>query len=355
MFETIGHLNKIIELFITIITLGLFKDITNLLPKSSNLASLTLAWAIIIGRYAVIAFIIFVIANKYIRRYAIPATIITVVAIVMLTQPWITVNEIAGRFGGIDVVMKDYNLTRYYPSLLAVDIVNSTFNLVYSYIESLEKAVIVMKNATSIKAGVPHIENNTVTFRTVSFEWMFYLIALVAILLVFYILKHLNKYIAVLVVASLFAMFFFKISAKLIFVCTLILALILISWYVFKFVKVLVVYPIIIAIILMLSLIELPRSILFIILVVLMYISLLPVFYIIGIVVAEIGEIIERREKFGMKVKPKKIIEEKTGEWDKIAVALILSAVFLIAIVLFGANIYGIMTFIGMMMALFRS
>lgn len=355
MFEIINYLNKIIELFVSCVTLGLFKDIVNILPKSDSPASLALAWAVTVARYAIVGFIIYAVTRRYIGRYAILATAIAVVAMVLVTQPWTTVNEVAERFGGLDAVMKDYSLTRYSPSLLKVGYINNSLNLAYNYTESLEKAVVSAKNASYIKINVPHIENNTLTFRTVSLEWIFYLITLVAIFLVFYILKHLNKYIAVIVASSLFAMFFLGISTRLIFDIALVLALILAAWYVFKFAKVLAIYPIVVAVMLLLSLVELPKFYLFITLVALMYLTLIPVFYAVGIAVAEIGEVIERRDKFGMKVKPKKVIEERAGVWDKFAVAVILSAVFLIAIVLFGANIYGLMTFIGIVASLFRS
>jgi len=353
--DKLASINEIIEWFVNLITLGLFKDIINLLPESNNPASLALAWSLHIARYVIIAFIIYSIAKRVLHRYALLVTAIATVLIVVLTQPWIAVEETAERISGVDAIMKDYSPTKYKPSLLSVNVVNNTLNTIYSYAEVVESSVAVVRNATSIKVGIPYIENYTVKFKQVSFEWLFYLLTLIAIFITFYILKHLNKYLAVVVALSLFAIFLLGVDVKLIFTIALILALFLSAWYVFKHVKILAVYPIVIAIMLILSLIELPKLLLFCILISLMYISLIPVFYVIGSVIAEVGEIIERREKFGMKVKPKKVIEERTGEWDKLAVAIILSAVFLVAIVLFGANMYGLATFIGLTISLFRS
>jgi len=347
--------NKIIEWFINLITLGLFKDIINLLPENNNPASLALAWALYIARYIIIAFIIYSIAKRVLHRYALPVAAIATVFIIVLTQPWIAVEESAERIGGIDVIMQDYNLTKYEPSLLTVDVINSTLNMFYNYTKVVESSVAVVKNITSVKVGVPYIENYTVKFKQVSFEWLYYFLILIAIFLTFYVLKHLNKYLAVVVALSLFAIFLLGVDVKLIFTIALILALFLSAWYIFRYVKILAVYPLVVVIMLTLTLIELPRLVLFCILISLMYLSLIPVFYVIGSVIAEAGEIIERREKFGMKVKPKKIIEERTGEWDKLAVAIILSTVFLITIFLFGANVYGLITFIGLTISLFRS
>jgi len=354
MIPFVQELSNAIFQAISIITLGIFADISDLIPSHSDPSSLALAWVIIIARLGLATLAVFAVTRKLIPQFSIPITLGVLAILVAFTQPWTLAEETATRIGGFEKAMSDTTVVSFTPHLLLFEPTRMVFSKVYDGVNMLQVAFSSLKNITSVQMQVPDVEDYKLTMNTISFDWMYYIIALGIILASFYVLKHVNKYLAV-AVAGIEIALLFGISSNLVVTITLIGLFLVLAIYLFKKGYYVVgLYPVIVAVLLVLSMVSLPKNVLLLILMVLMYVSLIPVFYLIGLMFAGFGSIVEHREKLGMKVKPKKVIEEQAGEWDALAVAIVLSGLFLVSIALLGANVFGLATFVGLTMLVLK-
>jgi len=304
---------------------------------------------------------IYIVSSKILDRFgydsqlALLFTAGVIVLAAIFTQPWNIAEDLSVRLGGFERAIGDVNPVNYTPTLLKSFPFNYTIGSVYYGVSLLDQSLEGLRNATAITTQVPDIGSDyKVTMTTISFDWLYYVIVFIIIAITFYVLKHFNRYVAIVAVGIEVALLL-GISANLV-VTLLLIALFVIAsaWLIKKGYVVWAIYPIIVAVLLTLTLVSLPKGLLVIILSVLLYLSLIPIFYAIGLFIAGVGELVEHREKFGLKVKPKKVIEETAGEWDAIAVAVVLSGLFLASIALYGATILGIGTFLALSTLLFK-
>jgi len=354
-------LENAIHQILTVITLGLFSDISHLIPPQADPTSTLIAYLVVIARFAIAGVAIYLVASKILDRLGYdPAMAILIVAgvlivIALITHPWVIAKDLSDRLGGFERAMNDYRPVKFTPTLLRSPPFNYTIGSVYYGVSMLNRSLEQLKSATSLKMTLPDVGSGyRITTKTVTFNWIYYLITFVIIGLTFYILKSVSKWLALTVVGVEVALLL-GISAGLVVTIVLIGLFVVASVYLIKSGYVVwSIYPIIVAVLLALSLISLPKALLIVILSVLLYLSLIPVFYAIGWFIAGVGELVEQREKFGLKVKPKKVIEEQAGVWDEVAIAVVLSALFLVSIALYGATILGVGTFMALSLMILR-
>jgi len=345
-------ITDVINFIVSIMTLGIYNDISNLIEPTSNPSSSAIAYAITIARVVFAGVTTFVILRKLCDRFklneriVIFGTVAMVIVYIAITQPWVVAEDLSNRIGGFTEALSDYDVVEYSPTLLNTFPVNVFMDVVYNGVDSLDGVFSWMRNKTSFSVSLPDVGRNGVTSTDVSFDWLYFLIVIALVLIVFYILKHFNKVLAVIAVVTIISLGL-GISANLIITLILVGFMVYLSVMLVKKGRYIVsIYPVLFSALLVLSLIQIPKSMLIILLLVLMYLALIPAFYLVGLAIAGVGEVLEQREKFGMKVKPKKVIEESVGEWDELAVSVVLSGIFMLSIALYGTTLLGLITFI---------
>jgi len=353
-YEDMVLMDDVIANLINVLSLGIYQDIQNILHPHSSPASTALAWAIVVARFVFMALAVYAVVRKFAPNLTIPAIIASVVLATVVTQPWHVAEGISNRIGGFEEAMSCTDLVDYNPSLLKFPVIRDIISFIGDALEKAEQGFNSIKNSTVISIPLPSISGNSLSLKPVTVEWLYYLIVFVIVLLTILVLKNVSR--AVMVVAVLVEVaLLMGVALNVVALIVVILLLFVLTYYLVRHRWfVLAIYPFTIAMLLTLDMLKIPENTLLMLLVALMYLSLIPVFYAVGLTMAGVGEVIEHREKLGMKIKPKKVIEEAAGEWDARVVAVILTGIFMIAVMLYGANIFAVLTFLGMTAMVFR-
>jgi len=327
---------------IKVLTLGTYSDINLLLSPSPNNTSTVLAMLIIVLKYALLATAIYAFTSRFTSsKNAVMVTAAALLVAVIITQPWTQGNEISSRISMLQNGFADNSEVKFNPTLLKSWPAKDVIGFTSAALGSVYNATSSLKSATTIKTPFMEI------------DWIYYVVLIIVSALAFYVLKTYSKLLAISVPAIM-VMMLIGLPLQLVVAIILVIVLAVVAYYLQKLHPVLSIYPAVFAALVIISLISIPTNVLIALLMVLMFISLIPVFYLVGILLAGFGKVVEEREKLGMKIRPKKLIEETAGQWDPIAVAIILTALFVVVLAIFGANLYGIGTFVGLSVGLVR-
>ncbi len=347
MFESIPALDNALN----IVTLGIYKDLLSLIPQHASPSSIALAWIVLIARYALAGVAIYLVANRFLdRKLSLMVVAVALVAIVAVTQPWSLAGEMAKRMGGFESAISSAKMVDYDPSVIkAFEPIFDGVNYANSFMHGIRE------NVSNIKVPILDVRNGKIGLESVSFGWIYYVLAFAIILLTFYFVKSVSGKLAFALVMAEVGLLL-GIGTNLISIILICFALAYMAYLLIsKGYIVVSVYPIVVIALLVLSLFEIPKGLLVWILLILMYLVLIPMFYLIGWLIAGFGEILEGREKFGLKVKPKKVLEEQVGVWDELAIAIVLAGLFMVVVGVYGLNLVGIGTFTALSIMLFKS
>jgi len=334
---------------VSIVTLGTYSDINTILVPSSSDVSALLATILVLLKLIMPTLAAYAIADRLAgKQVAIIAAAATLIAVAVFTQPWAQMADVSSRISMLQTGLADDSPIEYTPTLLRDGPVNVALNYTELALDKFAGSAALLKNATTISFGVPFSNEK------VRIDWLYYALIVALAAVGFFVVKQYNKYLAIAVIAVAVYLLL-GIPAELTARIVLLIAMVAAAYLLQKVHPVLVLYPAVAAALLLISMLTLPTNVVLVVLLVLMFLSLVPLFYFVGIVIAGVGKVVEEREKLGMKVRPKKMIEETAGQWDPVAVAIVLTSIFVAALALFGATIYGIGTFVGMAVGLIRS
>ena len=359
MLESI---NKTIEYAINLASLGTWADLSSILQNAPHEPSATaLAWALAILKWGLLFSALFFFFRTVCDRLgftSLVALILSAAALIPIllfyNTPWNDADIMAGR---ISAFMHAFEEDRdYVPSLYrAVNLTTVPIKMLNGSISGVVSSL--PKNGTipvvSGQQGLPAI-----TTAEVDLSWLGVAIYLALAAGIAYVLLRLSKLLAGLAffVILAVAMGFREdiiASVVAIVLCAYLTLLLVRSerWSKFRF---LACYPLAVIVVLILYILQPPGWILTPGLIVALVLTLFPLFYVVGIAFYMVGEVLERREKLGMKVKPKKVIEEQAGEWDPVMVAVLLTAIFIAAVSLFGLTLSGLGVFLSTSYGLFK-
>jgi len=330
---------------VTLETLGDLTSIANSVTQQdvSWLVAIivVIKWAALIT--ALSLFYLTILPKLKVKNPIIPfiATAVTVLVICLFfTNPFVDMDSIEVRFSKIvgAISSSDSSNLTYTPSLLSDIPFQNPIRIALS------------KIPTNVSA--PAIENDQFVFKEFNVTGVLLIVMLVAAII---LLSKLSKLITIvvcsLIVATLIGLSDEKILDVVIIVSSFVVCYLLLRTKTLWF---LVTYPIALSMLAAVDILQPPVNVVFIVSGIVFVISLIPVFYIIGLFLKSIGAIRETRTKFGMKKKPAKVIEEYAGEYDPLVVSVILSALFTASIILYGTTIGAIGFFTATVVGILR-
>ena len=278
-------------------------------------------WAALIA--AICLFYLTVLPRLKVRHPIIPfiATAVTVIVIcVSLTNPFADMDSINVRFSKISGAFSQGDVT-YTPSLLK-DV-------------PFQNPLRILLSEVPTNVSAPIIEDDQWTFKEFNIAPVLLIFMLLATIV---FLTRFNKW-ATVVVGSLIVATLIGLSDAKILDVIIITAAVALCYYLLRTkIRFLVVYPIALSLLAILDILQPPSNIAFTVFGVVFVLSLIPVFYIVGLFLMSIGAMRETRTKFGMKKKPIKIVEEEAGQYDPLVTSLILSLLFTASIILYGTT-----------------
>lgn len=354
------QLHDLIVKFLSLATLGIYNDLSHLIPHKADPVSNFIAWLVILARFAVAGTAIFLVARKISDRFGlsplvpIAITAIALVGAVAITHPWTVAENLSLRLGGFQQAITDPATVSYTPSAFKTQPMSLLFKGAYESVGFFGTAMSKLRNVTGAQVKIPDLNNNyKIELVAVSFSWLYYLLAFAFIFLTFWLAKQLSRKLAVVIAMAEFALVF-GISPHLVATIAVVALLAVLAYYLIaKGYGIFAVYPVVLAVLTVMAMFSWPKSILVIVLGVLMYLTLIPLFYLVGWVISGLGELVEMREKI-VKVKPKKVIEEQAVAWDEVAMAVVLSGLFMLSIALYGTTLIGLGTFLALSVFLLK-
>ncbi|RLI84683.1 hypothetical protein DRP07_00230 [Archaeoglobales archaeon] len=340
---------------INILSLGSYNDLNSLISTTeTNTAATVFAWVLTVLKWGMAAFAIFSILRYVLDKLGftpVMAVILTAIAMVGIfafyNTPWNDASIVQSKVSGFMHAMNN-TAVNYTPSLIQPIIAAMT-----GPISAVNSSIGYLNSSLPSNLTVPTIQGRSIASTTVNTSWIAWAIFIAIVALAIYIISRFNRLIAGIVAVVLF-MVALSIPDDLIASVITIIVCAGLAYVLFRHVKILSAYPIAIAILTLAYMIQPPQAVLILMLIAVFIISLLPFFYGVGALLYGVGEIVESRERFGMKKKPKKVIEEYAGEWDPVMIALVLTLFFTGVIVLFGASLSGFGIFLTNTVALLR-
>lgn len=350
--EWLTNLTKPVETGINVVTLGLYGDISSMFTGSETTTEMQVVAAIL----TVVKWILLFMALYFISRWicrrikltnfvVLAVTIIAVALIcVFYNNPMNDYEVISMRLSSLAEAMST-NIT-FKPDIVSV---MSGVNLTGYIDERIPRNITVPVFTSS--GGVP-----TITMQNADVSWLrvviYLLIILVALIVITKVSRVLGGLIAVLGIGAILN---FSNDVMVTILLSLIL-IVVVSTIIFRFSRnrFVIAYPIGLLVVLACYLIQPPSSILIPLLILALLLMLFPVFYLFGALIYMLGEVVEGREKLGMKVKPKRVVEEKVGRWDPVAVGIVLTSLFTLILVLYGVSIQGLGVFLTTSFGLLR-
>ena len=355
-------INRTAEYAINLASLGTWSDLQLQLQNTSpEPSAIAFAWILTVLKWALLfsaLFFGFRIVCDRLGFTSLAALIVAVLALIPIlafyNTPWNDADIMASRISAFMHAFEEDH--HYVPSLYrAVNLTAVPIKMLNGSISGVVSSL--PKNGTipvvSGQQGLPAI-----TTAEVDLSWLGAAICLALAAGIAYVLLRLSKLLAGLAFFVILAVamgFREDIIASVVAIalCAY-LAFLLVRgerWSEFRF---LACYPLAVIVILVLYILQPPGWILTPGLIIALVLTLFPLFYVVGIAFYMVGEVLERREKLGMKVKPKKVIEEQAGEWDPVMVAVLLTAIFIAAVSLFGLTLSGLGVFLSTSYGLFK-
>jgi len=346
VFESI---NKTIEYAINLASLGTWSDLSSILQNAPHEPSATaLAWALAILKWGLLFSALFFFFRTVCDRLgftSLVALILSAAALIPIllfyNTPWNDADIMAGR---ISAFMHAFGSEHNYTPALC-EAVNLTALPIRTLNESASGFATLLPNNTTMPAIVSQQGMPAVAVVNVDLSWLGFALCLAMAVAAAYLLSRFSRLVAALalfiVIAALMGL-----KAELLASVVLIVLCIYLAWLAVKHKPVLACYPLAVVLVLCLYIAQPPGWILTPGLIAALILTLFPLFYAVGMTFYAVGEIMESREKLGMKVKPKKVIEEQVGEWDPVMVAAILTLLFVAVVSLFGLTLSGLGVFL---------
>ncbi|MHC1624947.1 MAG: hypothetical protein ACXQS2_03020, partial [Methermicoccaceae archaeon] len=331
---------------LNIISLKTFGDLVNITSTAPQRdvswivgVIVVIKWAALIA--ALLLFYVTITQKLRIKNDLIPIalTVVTVLVIcIFFTNPFADVDNLNARFSKIAGALTYNENVTYKPTLLRDIPFQNPLRIL------LEK---VPTNVTG-----PAIENDQLVFKTYDIAPILLIILLLAAIVFLSKLSRLITIIvAALIITTIIGISDMRVLDAVIIVSSAILIYLLLRT---KSLQFLIVYPVGLLILAVIDVLQFPPNIMFILFGMVFVCSLIPLFYVIGLILKGVGTIRETRTKFGIKKKPAKIIEESAGEYDPLVASLLLSLLFTVSIILYGTTIGALGFFITTVIGILR-
>lgn len=347
--DFIPLINEGIRWFVEFASLWIYRDILSLLTTDETNATITvLSLIIVASKIALTAIAIFSVVYKFVNaKFAIAAAVALTALIIFLSplsNEYAEVTDVESRLSSLISAFTNSTVIVYEPSLVTFMTESVFLSPIKSSLHDLYKSSSELRETLS--KGIFGI----------SLEILYYFLVVFIFFIVYFIIKTYNKVLAI--IAVLVAIFLLiELPVDLVIRASLLivfLALVILIVDKMDRLRLFAIYPAVVAVLLALSFISLPVNVTVIILIALMSIAFIPLFYILGVFLASIGSVRHKRKGLGLKIRPTKYIEEYVEKWDPSAIAVICTILFILVISIFGATIYGIGTYSGILIGLLR-
>ena len=345
----------ILEEFMKVLTLGTYSDLSTVLKTFSGaeagtpivVAATVFKWGLIVlSIYAVVHFV----ASRlnFTRLFELAVTAAIVVAVILfIATPVETMEVVKNHVSPFVAALSSSKQVDYTPYLL-----NKTLYL-GKILELTSNAFDSLNAFVPSSISVPTMQKGLQP-QSVSIAWLPFLIDVVIVIAVVYVISKLNSMVAA-VAGLILLLSVVKIdttSASVLFALLLsavaMYVLVRIGAYPF------LAYPIALMAILVLYLVQPPVNVLSLCLVLITVMTLYPLFYVFAWLLYGTGELLEKREKLGMKKKPVRYVEERAGEWDISYTAFLMTALFSTIMAVYGLTFLGIGTFFAVFFSLVK-
>lgn len=329
-----------------VLTLGAYSDLSNILSQFNGGGAV--AEPIVIGatvfKWILITASIFAIVrflSSKLQFSLLGQAVLTIVALVavmlFIATPFELYNTVEHRvapfFNAISSNDKiDYTPTLLYGTSMLGKMSATTaqlFGRINSYLPS--------------NVSVPSFENGF-SIQEASVSWIATVIDLLLISVIVYLISKFSN-IAAGVIGTILLMAVLGVGANTMGVILSIILSVAAIYFLINTVKILTVYPLSVLLILLAYIFQPPVNILVILLSAVCIMLMLPVFYLVAYMIYGAGELVEKREKLGMKKRPVKYVEEATGEWDVGYTAILMTLLFSAILALYGPSMIGMGTF----------
>jgi len=337
---------KIIDEVLRIVTLGAYFDLSSILIGFREATSAEpIVIAATVFKWLLIVASVYGIMELVSRKFDFPllyrvvaTAIVLVVIMLFVTTPFETYDLVESRVAPFFTALADTNVQEYTPTLLTgVSIIG----------QALSSTKVVFGTVSSFiptTVSVPTFEGGLTT-QEADISWVATIINLLIVGLAIYVLSRISYTVAGVVGAILLmsAIGVGETTMGVLFVLLVSIAAIVIlskTRY-----RIFIVYPLSAILILSAYIVQPPTNVLVIILTAVTVMLLYPVFYALAYLIYGAGELVEKREKLGMKRKPTKYVEEMAGEWDVTYTAFVMTMLFSAVLALYGPTMLGLGTF----------
>jgi len=360
MFESIIHS---IEILVNIISLGSWNDLNSLLTVDVQTNSAVTLFAIILTaiKWGLLISAIFLFWWYVLKKAgftAIVAIILTVVCVGLIfliyNTPMNDATTIQHRMSALTYALFSNQTTNYTPSLLTIlpPSIHEPLNFTRTKLKTIE--TVLPNNTTVPSIQVGGGKPITITSTTISISWLGWLIYFAILVVIVYLISKFSKVVAGIIAIVVLLVLFSIPDEVVASVLLLVLGIGLVYLALKTELKILIAYSVAIFLLITAFLIQPPQQVLVAMIFSAFVISIMPFFYTLGWVIYTVGEFAEGREKFGLKIRPKKYLEEYYGEWDVNAVTIILTLLFVAVVILFGLTTTGIGTFAAISFGMLR-
>ena len=345
-----------LEELLNLVTLGAYHDLSTILSQyeGSTTADIIVVFATFFKWFLIIASILGVV--KIIGdRLGIPVSyqVIATAGVVLLINlfiitPFETYDIIHKRVAPFFTSLQKTETLAYSPSLLGG---TSMLGEYISYSSNMFK--LVNANLPG-NVSIPTLQQGFPT-QTIDISWLSVLIDLLIVGLIVFVISKLSKKVA-FVVGSVLLMSVFGVGVETMgLIISIAIAGVMLVTLMRTEYAIFAIFPAGVISILVIYLIQPPVNVLVVILTALIVVLMYPVFYLIAYFIYGTGELLEKREKLGMKKKPVRYVEEAAGEWDVAYTAFIMTLLFSSVLALYGLTFLGVGTFLTIFFALVRA
>lgn len=351
IFGEIGTVTRVLE----IVTVGIYRDLSNVISASQKLDSGIFSIVAVVLKYLITFLALYSIASLIAgrigvdRKFALAASLaVMAVAAATVANPSEMMKNVDDRIGKYLGALSDGSVRGYVPTLIkGIHPIEEVIKVTWYPVDYVTNKIPSNVTVPTLSPGLKSTE--------VDVSWIKTVFAIIFAALLVYLVSKFSK-VAALIVASIYVTPIFGVTTDMQSVITTIIASIVGAYFLIsrKLIP-LSIYPISIAIVLIMYLIQPPVNVLTVVLSALIIATLYPMFYLMSVAFYGVEEIVEKREKLGMKVKPKKYLEEQTGYWDIDYAAFVMTVVFAALIAIYGVNLIGLGTYAGFIYYILRS
>lgn len=346
---------KVIDEVLRIITLGAYSDLSKVvsgflgIPSAEIIvfAATLFKWLLIIGS-------IYGVVELISRRFEIPLTykiaatgVVLLIVMLFITTPFETYDVVENRVAPYLAAISSTDKIEYTPTLF------TGITMIGQALSSAKTIFGTINSFIPTSVGVPSFENGFNT-QQADISWVATIIDILIVALAIYILSRLSYTVAGVVGAILFMSAIGVGETTMGVLFTLFVSFTAIILLAKTRFRIFIIYPLATMLILIAYMLQPSVNILVIILTVVTVILLYPEFYALAYLIYGAGELMEKREKLGMKRKPTKYVEEMAGEWDVAYTAFIMTILFSSVLALYGPSMLGLGTFFTIFFSIVR-